>query len=63
MTSVRPTDITQIVNSAKLLKDTLAAITTQAIEELLLPLPIVPEGEYRFKEKDPSAGWQHSSFV
>jgi hypothetical protein len=58
VTTVQPTDITKFVNSETLLKDTIAAITTQAVEALLAPLPIVPELEYRFSERHPEAGWQ-----
>jgi hypothetical protein len=55
---ITPTDITKYVNSEKLLKDTIAAITTQAVEALIAPLPIVPEPEYRFNPKSPSDTWQ-----
>jgi len=58
LANVSPTDITKFVDSTKLLKDTLAAITTDAVDHLILPLPVVPEGQYRFKDRDPAAGWQ-----
>jgi hypothetical protein len=56
--TIVPTDVTKLVSSEKLLKDTLAAITIDAVDELLATLPIVPEGEYRFNEDDPTQGWQ-----
>jgi hypothetical protein len=58
VTEIAPTDITKFVDGKKLLSDTLGAITQVAVEQLIYPLPVVPEGKYRFKEKDPAAGWQ-----
>ncbi|MBV8126713.1 MAG: hypothetical protein JO114_03500 [Planctomycetaceae bacterium] len=58
MINVKATDIMKFVNAEKLLKATLTAITTQAVDALLAPLPIVPEPEYRFNPKSPSDTWQ-----
>src|SRR5262245_46803802 len=58
LNDIRPTDITTIVNSEKLLWDTVNAISIQAVEALIAPLPIVPETQYRFNEKNRAEGWQ-----
>jgi hypothetical protein len=55
---IKPTDITTILNSEKLLKDTVNAITLQAVEALIAPLPIVSVTDYRFNEKNRVEGWQ-----
>src|SRR5438132_10657349 len=52
------TDITKIVDPTVLLRSTLQAISTKAVEELLRGMPIVPEPEYRFNAKHPSETWQ-----
>lgn len=55
---VTPTDITAVVDPTKLLTETLDAITTEALDKIIAKLPVVPEGEYRYNEQDPSHGWQ-----
>lgn len=56
--AVTATDITKVVDTTKLLTATLDAITTESIDKIIATLPVVPEGEYRFSEEDPSHGWQ-----
>jgi hypothetical protein len=55
---VTPTEITSIINPTELLTATTEAITAEAIDKIIATLPVVPEGEYRFNEEDPSHGWQ-----
>lgn len=58
MKQIPPTDITKIADCKALLTSTLNAITVDAVDALCATLPIVPEGEYRFNQEDPSDGWQ-----
>ncbi len=58
MKPIAPTDITKFVDSKKLLAATLEAITSEAVDNLTHGLPVVPEGEYRFNQDDPTYGWQ-----
>lgn len=61
LNDIKPTDITSIVNSEKLLSDTITAISIQAVEALIAPLPIVSEMEYRFTEKNRAESWKEGS--
>jgi hypothetical protein len=58
LNDIKPTDITQFVNREKLLRDTINAIASQAVEALFAPLPIVPETEYRFNARNRAETWQ-----
>lgn len=58
MKPIPRTDITKLVDCNKLLASTLEAITTDSVDKLVASLPVVPEGEYRFHEEDPTEGWQ-----
>ena len=58
MTAITTTDISKLVDEKKLLAATLDAITTEAVDKLVATLPVVPEGEYRYNQDDPTHGWQ-----
>jgi hypothetical protein len=55
---IKPTDITKYIKDDQFLGATTDAITAKAVEELMAPLPIVPEPEYRFNAKTPWDTWQ-----
>jgi hypothetical protein len=55
---IKPTDIAQFVDGTTLLKDTFAAITTEAVDRLVASLAVVPEPNYRFNAKAPWTTWQ-----
>jgi len=54
----KATDITKFVDPVQVLRSTLGAITSQAIEAILAGLPIVPETDYSYNPKNPAGTWQ-----
>jgi len=58
MAAIVPTDINSLVDGNELIAATLNAITTDGVDNLVATLPVVPEGEYRYNEEDPTHGWQ-----
>ncbi len=55
---MKVTDVTRIINPSYLLQSTLQAITSQAVENILGKLPIVPESDYTYNPRNQTAGWQ-----